>query len=467
MASSSGPLHFIHNAPPEDHDLKRQYLGLMPPQQVIDICLALDIHVPVALKRNIWPTDFRAAIAAMQNLVPKLEDTPATIPPASSGPTTAPGTPRAEHQPPKPSSEPKPPDKKPTAGPSTTPSLPHPTQPYGFSTQPAYPHTPYYQALPPGYAPFSYPAYAAPPPGFPAGYSTSFPPGYPSHATPFFTTTTLGQDSTHATPAQVAEDTDLPSYEDMIVEGLNAVGDPEGLAPKDLFNWMAARYPVQSNFRPSASQALQKAFRRGRFEKSTNGRYRLNANWEGGNSSTRRATRRPQTQSSMPVIPKPRQQSSPFTPAASPFTTTPRPMQQPYGRAPFSTAPSVKPVAAKAPSVVAPKQTPPADVPAPKPTVPPTNDAYQAAQKILQKINFGAVFKLEDDEGRGLSIVKTEAVTMSLADHARAELQAQLALLAAQLEEIAKQEEQEDADDDVDAQGEDEENDDDMEEVQT
>lgn len=75
---------------------------------------------------------------------------------------------------------------------------------------------------------------------------------------------------------------DLPSYEEMIVEALQESTDSEGCAPKDLFAWMAARYPLQSNFRPSASQALQKAFKRGRFEKSSNGKYRLSATWEGG-----------------------------------------------------------------------------------------------------------------------------------------------------------------------------------------
>jgi hypothetical protein len=70
----------------------------------------------------------------------------------------------------------------------------------------------------------------------------------------------------------------------MIVEALQESGstDPEGCAPKDLFSWMAARYPLQSNFRPSASQALQKAFKRGRLEKSSSGKYRLNVTWEGG-----------------------------------------------------------------------------------------------------------------------------------------------------------------------------------------
>ena len=84
---------------------------------------------------------------------------------------------------------------------------------------------------------------------------------------------------------------DLPSYEEMIVQALIELGatDPtvasEGAVPKQLFQWMAQRYPLQQNFRPSASQALQKAYKRGRFEKSKDGRYRLNIHWEGGNAS--------------------------------------------------------------------------------------------------------------------------------------------------------------------------------------
>lgn len=68
----------------------------------------------------------------------------------------------------------------------------------------------------------------------------------------------------------------------MIVEALSEIGDPDGAAPKDIFIWIGARWPLQMNFRPSASQALQKAFKRGRLEKTSGGRYRLNPNWEGG-----------------------------------------------------------------------------------------------------------------------------------------------------------------------------------------
>ncbi|KAJ6504265.1 hypothetical protein C8R47DRAFT_183810 [Mycena vitilis] len=389
----------------------------------------------------------------MQNLVPKLEETPTAIPPMGSLNGTA-STQRADSKAPQLSTEPKAPEKQPTAGPSKTV-----LHPYAFSTQPAYPHTPYYQALPAGFAPYPYATYTPPTGSFPtAAYPTAqpFPPSSYAQQHALFSAV---QETT--LPPTTGEDTDLPSYEDMIVEGLNDVKDPEGMAPKDLFNWMAAHYPVQSNFRPSASQALQKAFRRGRFEKSTGGRYRLNANWEGGNSSTRRATRRPQTQSAMPAAQKARM-------TASPFTTVQRPVQHPTASVttpPVVPQPQAKPPppAAATPAVSAlptpvlplpPKQPPQAAAPNPAPAEPP-NDPYAAAQNILQSINFGAVFKLEDDERRRQVKVKSEDVTISLAEHARAELQAQLALLAAQLEEIAQEEDKEGAEDE----------DDDMEEV--
>ncbi|KAF7346480.1 H15 domain-containing protein [Mycena sanguinolenta] len=427
----SGAVHFVHNAPPEDHDLKRQYLALLPPQQVIDICLTLDIHVPVALKRNIWPTDFKATIASMKNVVPKVEETPAVIPPMGSLNGTA-----EENKPPQPSSEPKPPDKQSTAGPSKPPATV--VQPYGFATQPAYPHTPYYQALPPGFAPYPYPSYPPPPNGFPAAAyipPQSFPSAYAQQHALF----SAVQETT--LPAAQSEDTDLPSYEDMIVEGLIAVDDPNGMAPKDLFNWMAARYPVQSNFRPSASQALQKAFRRGRFQKSSDGKYRLNPNWEGGNSSTRRATRRPQTQNAVPAAQKARAAAAAASAARS---QPPQPILPPLPHHLAASA-SMPATARPTPAIETPKETPLASVPAPTPSVPPKGTAaFTAAQNILQTINFGGVFQLED---QARSAVKSEAVSLSLAEHARAELQAQLALLAAQLEEIAQQEEKEEDED--------------------
>ncbi|KAJ6508626.1 hypothetical protein C8R45DRAFT_1208268 [Mycena sanguinolenta] len=430
----SGAVHFVHNAPPEDHDLKRQYLALLPPQQVIDICLTLDIHVPVALKRNIWPTDFKATIASMKNVVPKVEETPTAIPPMGSLNGTA------EEKPPQPSGEPKPPDKQPTAGSSKQPATV--VQPYGFSAQPAYPHTPYYQALPPGFAPYAYPTYPPPPNGFPAAAAYLPPQPFPSAYAQQHALFSAVQETT--LPATPTEDTtDLPSYEDMIVEGLIAVDDPNGMAPKDLFNWMAARYPVQSNFRPSASQALQKAFRRGRFQKSSDGKYRLNPNWEGGSSSTRRATRRPQTQNAVPAAQKARAAAAAASAARS---QQPQPILPPLPH-PLAVSASMPAVARPTPVVEMPKEIPPANVPPPTPSVPLTGTAaYAAAQNLLQTINFSGVSQLED---QARSAVKSEAVTLSLAEHARAELQAQLALLAAQLEEIAQLEEPEEEDADM------------------
>jgi hypothetical protein len=100
----------------------------------------------------------------------------------------------------------------------------------------------------------------------------------------------------------------MPSYEEMIVTALEEIGDPEGLAPKTVFDYMSVyvpeleegkiigegidacasdlhrHWPLMHNFRPSASQALQKAFKRGRLEKNST-KYRLNPLWEGGNVS--------------------------------------------------------------------------------------------------------------------------------------------------------------------------------------
>lgn len=196
--------------------------------------------------------------------------------------------------------EPQPPDKQPGDAAATAPAAqtsapappapvqpqqPHyPHQPYGYPQHPstAYPHAPYYPP-PPGYAsypPSSYPHY---PMTIPNGYPHPPPPPphptYPPPPNPMYPGPHVPQPSAH----QEQGPDDLPSYEEMIVEALQESTDPEGCAPKDLFAWMASRYPLQSNFRPSASQALQKAFKRGRFEKSSNGKYRLSATWEGGN----------------------------------------------------------------------------------------------------------------------------------------------------------------------------------------
>ncbi|WFD20462.1 hypothetical protein MCAP1_002706 [Malassezia caprae] len=92
----------------------------------------------------------------------------------------------------------------------------------------------------------------------------------------------------------------LPSYEDMIIEGLQAIGDVNGTPPRMLFHWMEDTYPLMKNFRPSASQALQKAFKRGRLHKAGS-LYRINPNWDGSNAG-RKPTRRPQIGKDHPMM---------------------------------------------------------------------------------------------------------------------------------------------------------------------
>ncbi|SJX64971.1 uncharacterized protein SRS1_15799 [Sporisorium reilianum f. sp. reilianum] len=89
----------------------------------------------------------------------------------------------------------------------------------------------------------------------------------------------------------------LPSYEDMIVEGLRIMGQAP---PRTLFNWMQDTYPLTKKFRPSAHQALQKAFKRGRLLK-TGSLYRINQAWSDPGES-RKPTRRPQVGRDHPMV---------------------------------------------------------------------------------------------------------------------------------------------------------------------
>ena len=357
----------------QDQELKRKYLALLPPQQIIEICLTFDPHVPLYVKSTVWPSDINAAIAALQ-------------------------------QNPPPSSEPA----QPAPAPPMQPLQPPPQQPYGFSSSSAYPHNPYYPAHSTAYA-YPHPAY------------TPYPPiqnGYPHpHVRPAYPSPSGYNNLTPLPPPPEGVSTDdLPSYEEMIVEALSSTTDPEGYAPKDLFTWMASRYPLQSNFRPSASQALQKAYKRGRFEKSSGGKYRLNPTWDGGNvryidsllcsidlclqvtftyfiQTLRRSTRRPQTQSSI--------SSGPPVPA-SPFTKTPLVHHHQQTPAPFNAAaPPLPPYGY--PYVHTAGPLPVAGPSVPTPPAPPTN--------------------------------------VEPAVDSRTELQVQLALLAVQLAELSEAEE--------------------------
>ena len=257
-AQSPSPSSSSHGVSPD----KRAYLALLPPSQIIDICLAFEPYAPSHVKTSVWPVDFTAAIAALQTQQPvrdasKTNERPAmaSLQDATQSPPKPPSrSPRVKTPIVEPESSPP----KPASG---TPSANAPSQSHAFPAypyHPAYPHAPYYAShrVPPGHSQYS-----------------SFP------LTPH-----LHPNPTTNAPNPPPPD-DLPSYEEMIVQALKTFSDPDGAAPKDLFSWMASHYPLQTNFRPSASQALQKAFKRGRFLKSTNGRYRLNPSWEGGNVS--------------------------------------------------------------------------------------------------------------------------------------------------------------------------------------
>ncbi|KAG9227724.1 hypothetical protein CCMSSC00406_0000630 [Pleurotus cornucopiae] len=456
--------------PPEsvsENDLKRRYLALLPPQQIIDICLNFELHVPQYVKHSIWPIDLKAAIAALQPKPPSEPVPTSNEPPMASLVRTEPapekGSSEQQREPPKPPDPPQTTSEPPkndvqsglssrqANGSNSAPAqpAPHPSYPYGYPPS-AYPHSPYYPP-PPNYPYLPHPGYGYPPPGYAPSYP--HPPSHPSHLHPQQPTPAPsyapGQIEGH-----VVTPDDLPSYEEMIVEALVDSNDPEGWMPKQLFAWMASHYPIQSNFRPSASQALQKAFKRGRLEKSSDGKYRLSATWEGGNTS-RRTTRRPQTQNISAV---------PATqPLSSPFTHAPRVHHHQSSNSP-------------APFTPAPYQPQPAPPPQPQPqaqptssssstTTVPSNDeigegsqAWEAAQTILKALNFNSLLSMNAEEANANARIAT--VSHPTEDNSRAEsatrlnnsiqdasapimagrasLQAQLALLATQLAEIAQ-----------------------------
>ncbi len=275
-------------------------MTLLPHTQLVELCLAFEAHSPLHIKSSLWPTNLAAAVAELQLPTQTVQETPTDDPRVASH-TEALASGASNHETSAADESPRP--QQPTIAddtsqptlqgvPSTSiqsatiPPSPGPYHhiPYGYpQTQPlaAYPHTPYYTLFshahnfPPhpsaSYAHTSYPQ-SQPPAG-----QTSFSPftGIPLARHPH----TIGVPPTdhNGIPAD-----DLPSYEDMLVEALTDLNEPDGSAPKSLFTWMASRYPLHSNFRPSASQALQKAFKRGRLEKGSNGKYRLNASWDGG-----------------------------------------------------------------------------------------------------------------------------------------------------------------------------------------
>ncbi|EJD45714.1 hypothetical protein AURDEDRAFT_184633 [Auricularia subglabra TFB-10046 SS5] len=139
------------------------------------------------------------------------------------------------------------------------------------------------------------------------------------------------------------EPTEMPSYEEMIAQAISELADPEGTAPKVLFQWMDQNYPLQANFRPSASQALQRAYKRGRLDKLPSGRYILNPNWDGAPTS-KRATRRPK-QVKVESIPAPG-----FKPPPPVTVPAGQPKPYPYAAVAAAKAAAVAPRASVTPA---------------------------------------------------------------------------------------------------------------------
>jgi hypothetical protein len=89
------------------------------------------------------------------------------------------------------------------------------------------------------------------------------------------------------------QNVDLPHYELMIVNALTAINDPNGSPPKTIWDWMNSNYPCNPKFRASASQALQKALKKGRLLK-TGSLYKINPDFNPINAENPKATRKPQ-----------------------------------------------------------------------------------------------------------------------------------------------------------------------------
>lgn len=513
------------SADAERHALKRTYLTLLPHTQLVELCLAFEAHSPAHIKNSLWPANLAAAVAELQapaqtsqgtptdslhvpvpnapqssDAAPQLSQTEALATSSTNG-AQLPSSGASSHETPTADELPRPQQaddsSQPTAQPfpstSSTQSVavaplqgPYPHLSYGYpQTQslPAYPHTPYY-------TPFSHPHNFPPHPSAPYAH-TAYPPSQPPYPTgqasfPPFTGVPLRHPS--ADHGGIPAD-DLPSYEDMLVEALTDLNEPDGSAPKSLFTWMASRYPLHSNFRPSASQALQKAFKRGRLEKGSNGRYRLNASWDGG-STSKRTTRRPQTigQSALPA-PHGAPTSSPFTHSplahaarnglpynsSSPVPGATQGKHPHYPAYPYQYTSGAYPgYVLSEPPPVSKGKTPVGQEPAvvtasneepvggDNEDVEVGSDAWEAAQTILKAINVGSLLQASVAEppvpaisplspsaapsGRRLvppdnnetdGNVAASPVHV-LSNHDRASLQAQLALLAAQLAEIAE-----------------------------
>ncbi|KAJ8454612.1 hypothetical protein ONZ51_g12925 [Trametes cubensis] len=64
-SDSSGPSSPNASAS-SDAASKKTYLSLLPPAQIIEICLLFDPHVPLHVKSTVWPADLEAAILELR-----------------------------------------------------------------------------------------------------------------------------------------------------------------------------------------------------------------------------------------------------------------------------------------------------------------------------------------------------------------------------------------------------------------
>ncbi|RKP03038.1 hypothetical protein CXG81DRAFT_17392 [Caulochytrium protostelioides] len=111
------------------------------------------------------------------------------------------------------------------------------------------------------------------------------------------------------------------TYEDLMIEALESLGQPQGSKPRDIFKAMAQKHPgLPDNFKQSAAHALLKALGRGRFLRAHRGAYLVNYAYQ-AKSEPRRATATSSAVSSAavssPASPAPRTAGS-MTASASP-----------------------------------------------------------------------------------------------------------------------------------------------------
>ncbi|KAI0050353.1 hypothetical protein FA95DRAFT_1603548 [Auriscalpium vulgare] len=476
---SANPSDFVAEIDAERHALKRTYLRLLPHPQLVELCLAFEAYSTPHLKDSLWPYDLKAAVAARQ------AHQSAPPPPPAAAPVSTPHTPAqtsedATSATPESSSEAEPAE-PPLLG-SLANNLPPErsfAQPQnGASNAPSPVAGALAVAISPSHAPRLQHPHLKPNPlihintdlldpmrsrpptlmrltihgdrivwtsthllrastplaGFeaidvdvpPPGTAQCPPgPGFPPHGTDPLP----HPSSTSFTNAALTRMPRLPYYEDMIVEALAHLGDPEGCAPKAIYTWMASNYPLRSTFMTTATKALQRAHNRGRLEKSSNGKYRLNVkwNWDGPQHG-----RRPQAPSQIALGPQSADEKV-RTPRDSPEPFQP---QLPYPGTPYShdAYPSFQPPASPAP---------PAEQQGAEPAeeVGEGVDAWEAAQCILKVIKFGSLLQSSDASGAlepvaGAAPDDALAFTV-LSEQDRAAVQGQLSPLAAQRAEIA------------------------------